>query len=170
MLSIAPKIIERPVRSISDGGNARLGVLEQVERSLKPGNRLATLMGAMLGGFIPLASYTIAHQEAPHKPVLWVLVACGLAYSALTVFDWARVAFRHPIKALGFCGLLEGVMTFSSTPWLGITALMMLIVINGIATGCNLVADRRQARSARVGNVRSAAGQRTPRNRMVANA
>ena len=37
------------------------GVLEQVERSLKPGNRLATLMGAMLGGFIPLASYTIAH-------------------------------------------------------------------------------------------------------------
>lgn len=51
----------------------------------------------MLGGFIPLASYTIAHQEAPHKPVLWVLVACGLASSALTVFDWARVAFRPPM-------------------------------------------------------------------------
>ena len=163
MLSIAPKIIEKPVRSISDGGNARLGVLEQVERSLKPGNRLATLMGAMLGGFIPLASYTIAHQEAPDKPVLWVLVAFGLAYSALTVFDWARVAFRHPVKALGFCGLLEGVMTFSRTQWLGIAALTMLIVIKGIATGCNLVAGRRQARSARIGNVRSAANQRTPR-------
>ena len=50
MISIAPKIIEKPVRSISDEGNARLGVLEQVERSWKPGNRLATLMGAMLGG------------------------------------------------------------------------------------------------------------------------
>jgi hypothetical protein len=170
MLSIAPKIIEKPVRPISDGGNTRLGVLEQVERSLKPGNRLATLMGAMLGGFIPLASYTIAHQEAPNKPVLWVLVACGLAYSALTVFDWARVAFRHPIKALGFCGLLEGVMTFSSTQWLGIAALTMLIVINGIATGCNLVADRRLARSARIGVVRSAAGQRKAQERMVANA
>ena len=169
MLSIAPKIIEKSVRSISDGGNARLGVLEQVERSWKPGNRLATLMGAMLGGFIPLASYTIAHQEAPNKPVLWVLVACGLAYSALTVFDWARVAFRHPVKALGFCGLLEGVMTFSNTQWLGITALTMLIVINGIATGCNLVADRRQARSARIRNVQSATDRRTSRNRMVAN-
>jgi hypothetical protein len=170
VLSIAPKIIEKPARSISDGSNARLGVLEQVERSLKPGNRLATLVGAMLGGFIPLASYTIAHQEAPNKPVLWVLVACGLAYSALTVFDWARVAFRHPVKALGFCGLLEGVMTFSGTQWLGITALTVLIVINGIATGCNLVADRRQARSARIGVVRSAAGRRTAQERMVANA
>jgi hypothetical protein len=170
MLSIAPKIIENPVRSISDVDSARLGVLEQVERSWKPGNRLATLMGAMLGGLIPLASYTIAHQEAPNRPVLWVLVACGLAYSALTVFDWARVAFRHPVKALGFCGLLEGVMTFSGTQWLGITALTMLIVINGIATGCNLVADRRQARSARIGNVRSATDRRTSRNRMVANA
>jgi hypothetical protein len=170
MLSIAPKIIENPVRSISEGGNSRLGVLEQVECSWKPGNRLATLMGAMLGGFIPLASYTIAHQEAPNRPFLWVLVACGLAYSALTVFDWARVAFRHPIKALGFCGLLEGVMTLSGTQWLGITALTMLIVINGIATGCNLVADRRQARSARVGKVRSATDRRTSRNRMVANA
>jgi hypothetical protein len=170
MLSIAPKIIENPVRSISDGGNARLGVLEQVERSLQPGNRLATLMGAILGGFIPLASYTIAHQEAPNKPVLWVLVACGLAYSALTVFDWARVAFRHPVKALGFCGLLEGVMTFSSTQWLAIAALTMLIVINGIATGCNLVADRRQARSARIGDVRRMAGARTDQKRMVANA
>ena len=79
MLTIAPRIIEKPVRSISDGGNARLGVLEQVERSLKPGNRLATLMGAILGGFIPLASYTIARQEAPNKPVPWVLLACGLA-------------------------------------------------------------------------------------------
>jgi len=170
MLTIAPKIIENPVRSISDGGNARLGVLEQVERSLKPGNRLATLMGAMLGGFIPLASYTIAHQEAPNTPVLWMLVACGLAYSALTVFDWARVAFRHPVKAVGFCALLEGVMTFSSTQWLGITALAMLIVINGIATGCNLVADRRQARSTRVGVVRSSASRGTPQKRMVANA
>jgi len=170
MLSIAPKIIEKRVRLISDGSTALLGVLEQVERSWKPGNRLATLMGAMLGGFIPLASYTIAHQEAPAKPVLWVLVACGLAYSALTVFDWARVAFRHPVKALGFCGLLEGVMTFSSTQWLGIAALTMLIVINGIATGCNLVTDRRQARSARIGNVRSGAGRRTLQNRMVANA
>jgi hypothetical protein len=61
-------------------------------------------------------------------------------------------------------------MTFSSTQWLGIAALTMLIVINGIATGCNLVADRRQARSARIGVVRSAAGRRTAQERMVANA
>ena len=41
-------------------------------------------------------------------------------------------------------GLLEGVMTFSRTQWLGIAALTMLIVINGIDTGCNLVTDRCQ--------------------------
>jgi hypothetical protein len=71
---------------------------------------------------------------------------------------------------MGFCGLLEGVMTFSSTQRLGITALTMLIVINGIATGCNLVADRRQERSARIGVVRSSASRGTPQKRMVANA
>jgi hypothetical protein len=70
---------------------------------------------------------------------------------------------------LGSAAYFEGVMTFSSTQWLGIAALTMLIVINGIATGCNLVGDRRLARSARIGVVPSAAGQKTVQQRMVAN-
>jgi VIT1/CCC1 family predicted Fe2+/Mn2+ transporter len=129
----------------------RLGVLDQVARSGKRGNRLGTAVGAVLGGFVPLASYTMAHSEAAANPVMWVLVAAGLGYSATTVFDWARVAFKNPIKALGFVALLEGVMTFSRTHWLGIAGLALLIAINATATGCNLVADKRQAASARRG-------------------
>jgi hypothetical protein len=85
MRSIGPKIIEKPVRSISEGADARLGVLEQVERSWKPGNRLATLMGAMLGGFIPLASYTIYDCAPRSAEQASSLAAGGLRPCVLSV-------------------------------------------------------------------------------------
>lgn len=56
----------------------------------------------------------------------------------MTVYKWGRIAFGMPVKAVGFCVLLEGVLVASSTPWLSCGALVYLCAINAIATGCNL--------------------------------
>ena len=123
-----------------------MGVLDQVAQATKPINRLAFVIGALLGGFIPIASYTVCHLECQQDPRLWVLVVAGLAYSAFTVYQWARIAFKHPAKALGFVILMEGVILFSHTLWLSVAALVVLITINGTATATNLIADRKQNR------------------------
>ncbi len=121
---------------------ADLGPIAQIKESVKPRNRLAAFTGVMLGGFVPLASYWIAHHEVVGAgywmPVMVTLVFGGLIYSAKTVYQWARVAFDCPWKAVGFVVLLEGTMIFSNTMWLGVTALSLLIGMNAIATGCTL--------------------------------
>src|ERR1700741_677292 len=90
---------------------SKKGVLDQVAEATKPANRLAFAVGSLLGGFIPVASYTVCHHEMlaelAAKDLVWfflhgVLVLAGLIYSAVTVFSWAKVAFKHPAKALGF--------------------------------------------------------------------
>lgn len=125
----------------------KMGVVAQVREAFKAKNRLATSLGCLLGGIVPLASYVLAHFEIASSTALWWqlnawLVLGGLLYSAKTVFDWGRLAFQLPIKAFGFVVLLEGVMIASKTPWLGYTALGYLVLINGVATGCTLSLER----------------------------
>lgn len=117
-------------------------VIYQVKRAFKSGNRLATFVGLMLGGFVPLASYVIAHSETgafdfSHARSISI-VAGALLYSAKTVYEWARMAFVSVLKSVGFVFLTEAVMISSTTHWLTIAALCYLISINAIATGCNL--------------------------------
>lgn len=134
----------------------QLGIVDQVKQSMKPNNRLALICGAILGGFVPIATYTIAHCEVDYQAPLWtqwmiLLVLGGLVYSALTVFNWAKVAFKHPAKAIGFVVLLEGTMTFSHAgvlgiPLLSLAALTLLVGINSVAAGCLLVLDQKSSR------------------------
>lgn len=124
----------------------KLSIVEQVKAAGQKQNRLAVAAGFILGGFVPSASFVLAHYEIKPTEPLWmqmptVLVVAGLIYSAKTVFDWACIAFRQPLKALGFVVLVEGVMTFSKTAALSYVALALLVCINGIATGCNLALD-----------------------------
>ncbi len=121
------------------------GPVEQLRDGLRPKARVATAMGFLLGGFVPLASFILAHYEIDRAaPFTWQpaapIVLGGLVYSAKTVFAWGRLAFRSTAKAFGFVVLLEGVMVVSKTQWLSFAALAYLIAINGIATGCNLSA------------------------------
>jgi hypothetical protein len=127
------------------------GVVRQVRLAFSRNNLLATCLGFLLGGFVPLASYVVAHYEVvasgSAKEILWALlsqkgtylVLGGLAYSAKTVFAWGRAAFHDSWKAIGFVVLLEGVMVTSSTHWLALASLAMLVGINGTATGCGLL-------------------------------
>lgn len=119
------------------------GIVDQVRIAFRPRNRLATALGGVLGGAVPVASWQLAHHEIDAARDLWAqlpawLVLGGLLFSALTVFGWARSAFGSPAKALGFVVLLEGVLVASSTSWLGAGALGLLVAINATATGVRL--------------------------------
>lgn len=134
----APKIQE-------EVQNTELGVVAQVRAALKPNARLATFLGFMLGGFVPLASYVVAHLEIDHENLFSpnnlvgaLLVLGGLIFSARTVFAWAKLAFHNAGMAFGFVVLMEGVEIFARTHWLGIAALCYVMAIDGIACGCTL--------------------------------
>lgn len=109
-------------------------------------HRPAALLGAALGGVVPLLTYTVAHAELED----WLdpraaIVVGGLAYSAKTVWQWGRRAFDCPWKATGFVLLLEGVMVASTVPWLAQLALGYLICINACATACQIARDDQPA-------------------------
>lgn len=122
------------------------GVVDDVIIATAARNRLATTLGFILGGFVPLGSYTVAHHEITAfnltnlAPLLMVLG--GLAYSALTVYQWGNKAFESKFKAFGFVVLIEGIMTLSNITWLSIAALVLLVSINGISTGTKLALKR----------------------------
>ena len=142
--NVFPRSRRRPVPTITE-----MGVVNQVREALRPKARLATALGFMLGGVVPLATYTVAHGEInPSVPLYLqaasVLVLGGLAYSAKTVYEWGCRAFGMKVKSLGFVVLIEGTMVISHTAWLGITALAYLIIINGLATGCALSLDSKR--------------------------
>jgi len=59
-------------------------------------------------------------------------------YSAFSVFGWAKKAFRHTLKALGFVVLLEGTLTFCSVRWLSLAGLAILMTLNGAAAAVAL--------------------------------
>lgn len=116
----------------------RLTVANQVKRAFLPGARVAAFTGLLIGGFVPMATYTLVHCECVKHPYLWVLVAGGLLYSAMSVFKWATDAFSNRTKALGFCVLLEGILTFSHIAALGFAALGILVFINAVSAACAL--------------------------------
>lgn len=124
-----------------------LGVVRQVKLACKRGNRLATLIGFLLGGFVPIACFWLAHHETPELTAqgsrVLALIGGGLLYSANTVYQWAKLAFTSGVKSFGFCVLVEGVMITSTTVWLSVAALCYLVVINGVATGVTLSIGRR---------------------------
>src|SRR5260370_29742756 len=47
------------------------------------------LLAACAAGFLPVASYILAHIESHSQSWLWVLVLAALAYSAPTLASWA---------------------------------------------------------------------------------
>jgi len=112
--------------------------VDQARQVFRHGNRFAALFGFLLGGFVPVASYTLIHYEAAERPLLWILIAGGLIYSAISVYTWAKLAFQYTLKALGFVVLLEGIMTFGNTQWLSLSGLGILILLNGISAAMTL--------------------------------
>jgi hypothetical protein len=87
-------------------------------------------IAAIAAGFLPVASFVIAHIEAPVNPWMWALVAAALAFSAPTLAEWATKWCRDRWKAWGFTILLEGVMVFSTVQYLAVAGAIILVIIN----------------------------------------
>lgn len=87
-------------------------------------------MASVASGFLPIASFVLAHYESKTNPLLWVLVAAALMFSAPTLATWAQKWCGNAYKAWGFTILLEGVMVFSGTPALSYAGLAILVLIN----------------------------------------
>lgn len=101
---------------------------------------IGSMVGLILGASVPLTTFAIAHYE--WKDVLSIyslLVVGGLVFSAKNVFVWGKNAFRDSWKAIGFVVLIEGAMVCSHIPWVSFMGLGILIAINAIASGANLV-------------------------------
>lgn len=121
-------------------------VVGDVRQALGRKARLATAIGAVLGGFVPLATWQVAHHEVTSAP-LWqqhatLLVLGGLAYSSTNVYTWGAQAFRSKVKAVAFVVLLEGVLVGSITHWLSVAALCILAGVNAITTGATLSVEQ----------------------------
>jgi hypothetical protein len=109
---------------------------------------MASVIGFLLGGLVPVTTYVVAHYEIDYASPLYlqlsaVMVLGGLLYSATTVFSWGKRAFASNSKALGFVVLTEGALVVSHIVWLSLFALAYLVMINGIATGCTLALDHK---------------------------
>jgi len=127
---------------------ASRGIITQIHIAAR--NPLPAAIGALLGALVPAATFVVGHYELSGwtEPKALIVLG-GLAFSALTVYRWGRLAFGSAVKAVGFVVLAEGVMTFCSTAWLSVVALGYLALINAIATGCTIalgaVDDQRAA-------------------------
>ncbi len=105
---------------------------------------LEKFAAAVAAAFLPVAVYYLAHVEAQSNPYLWAIVVAGLAYSAPSVAQWANGWTRSMAKSIGFTVLLEGVLVFSETPALSLSALSILASINCLVA---VAAMRNRARA-----------------------
>jgi hypothetical protein len=120
------------------------GVLAQVKAA--SANPWSAILGALVGGIVPFAAYTLAHRAQSSGALTWVrwsLVLACLAFSAPTVYEWARQAFgtrrSDVLKSVGFVVLLEGVLLGAGhmgVGWLGVASLCYLVGINAVAVAC----------------------------------
>lgn len=132
-----PMAAGRPIKPLQPRS-----ALAMIRATGKRENLLAALVGAAMGGFVPCATFAIAHFELSDR--FWTdpkscLVAGGLVYSARTVIQWGKRIMGDWTKAIGFCVLLEGVMVFSNQTALSHFALAMLIAINGVGFAVSLL-------------------------------
>jgi len=114
-------------------------ILQTLRNSTR--NKLAFTAGAVMGGFIPCATFSLLHAGNLNG-AKYGMIAAGLAYSGLSVYEWARVAFRNQAKALAFVAIMEGTMAFSGLLWLSAIALGLLVVINATSAACALAGEK----------------------------
>ena len=119
-------------------------ILSQL-RALR-GQRLATVVGSIVGAVVPVLVYRIAHHHAGDTPALWLIVAGGLLFSASSVYGWGMKLFGGQwYKAGGFTVLVE-LSTVFIQGWESKLALSILILINAVNLAHALVVGNRPAK------------------------
>jgi hypothetical protein len=101
---------------------------------------IGACVGILVGLTVPLTTFMVAHYEwKEFWSIYSVLIVGGLIFSANSVYFWSKAAFRSSVKALGFVCLVESAMIFSHIRWVTYLGLALLIGINAVSTGANLV-------------------------------
>lgn len=101
---------------------------------------IGLFVGVVLGTTVPLVAFMTAHYEWESWWSIYSVILGGcLLFSAKSVYAWGKSAFRDSWKALGFVVLIELAMVFSHIKWVSYLGLAILIGINAVATGANLV-------------------------------
>lgn len=108
----------------------KLATASPIKVSAAQKRTIGQFSAALASGFLPIASYMIAHYESATNPMLWILVAAALLFSAPSVAGWALKWTGNTYKAWGFTVLLEGVLVASHTQWLSLIGLGILVLIN----------------------------------------
>ena len=94
----------------------RLSIVQKIRIAFARRNLLATVIGLVKGGAIPLGGFVLYHVEMagqPWQPKGVIVLGC-LLYSARTVYGWCLQTFRRDdgqpdkLKALGWCVGIEG--------------------------------------------------------------
>lgn len=121
----------------------KLGVVDQVRLAFARGHRLATMIGFLFGGAPSCLAYYLVHEQIPvtdgWRLYASIAVVCGgLLFSLRTVYQWGVLALGSKPKAFGFCVIVEGAMIVALHPAVSLSALAILVLINGIATGTTL--------------------------------
>ena len=105
------RITTLPLRAVERASNHKRKLVRV--HHIRTVNRL---LAGCAAGFLPVASYILAHIESRSEPWLWALVLAALAYSAPTLASWAA-SWTHKgkaktalFKAWGFTVLLEGTI------------------------------------------------------------
>jgi hypothetical protein len=114
-------------------------VIDQVRLAFSV-SAIGLCVGVILGASIPLTTFVISHFEWKEwLSIYTLLIIGGLGFSFKNVYQWGKAAFRDSWKAGAFVLLSDGTMVFSKIVWLQWMCLGILIGINAIASGANLV-------------------------------
>lgn len=130
----------------------------QLKIASQKGNRLATLLGMILGTVVPVMVYAVTHKlpslsyREPAFYVLLLMAIGGCYFSMKSVITWGKLAFQgDSIKAVAFALLLEGMLVMSGMlpdmAWLGYAALAYLALINAISAGCSIALEAKSYNS-----------------------
>lgn len=150
MFTVAGKTDQKPaIKKLKKGQKImnNLSIIDQLNSATQKQNRLAFGFGGLLGGLVPFFGYRAAHVDFNVNSWYSILVIAALLFSGITVVKWGKVAFGCLYKAIGFAVLLELTMVFSTTFWVSLMALGVVILINAIATGANLALDTKMTRA-----------------------
>jgi len=124
----------------------------QLQIAARRGNRLATLIGAIMGTVVPVMVFAVTHklpQLQYTEFTFWmlsVMMVGGCYFSMKSVIVWGKLAFQQDkVKAVAFALLLEGMLVISGTlpdmSWLGYAALGYLCLINAVSCGCSIAVE-----------------------------
>lgn len=125
-----------------------VSVLAQIREGWQ--NKPAFITGVLIGGIMPVGAYLIGHHGLDSRPYheqpMAYALGMTLGFSAKTVFEWGKQAFRKDFtKAAGLVVMLEMVMSFAppALRWFSLVCLAYLVIINAVATACNFaLADK----------------------------